>query len=68
MAIRIVSLNTRHGGGNRITRLANWITTMNPSAVVLPEWWNNVSEEIIRDRLTKNGFRTVAIARDGRVN
>jgi len=36
---------------------------MNPSAVVLPEWRNNVSGKIIRDRLTENGFRTVATAR-----
>jgi hypothetical protein len=36
---------------------------MNPSAVVLPEWRNNVSGKIIRERLTENGFRTVATAR-----
>ena len=63
MAIRIVSLNIRHGGGNRIARLANWIEAMNPSVVVFPEWRNNVSGKIIRDQLTENGFRTVATAR-----
>jgi hypothetical protein len=27
MVIRIVSLNIRHGGGNRISRLADWPAT-----------------------------------------
>lgn len=63
MTIRIVSLNIQHGGGKRISRLADWIATTNPSAVVLPEWRNNASGKIIRDRLTENGFRTVATTR-----
>jgi exonuclease III len=61
--MRIVSLNIRHGGGNRISRLADWIETIDPSVVVIPEWRNNGSGKILRDRLTEAGFRTVATAR-----
>src|SRR5665647_593198 len=63
MAIRIVSLNIQHGGGKRVIRLADWIATMEPSVVVIPEWRNNAPGKIIRDRLTTNGFRTVATTR-----
>ena len=63
MVTRIVSINIRHGGGTRITRLADWIDTIEPSVVVIPEWRDNAPGNIIRDRLTTNGFRTAATTR-----
>jgi hypothetical protein len=51
MAIRIVSLNIRHGGGKRISDLTDWLVTKAPSAVVLSEWRHNAPGQRIRQRL-----------------
>jgi exodeoxyribonuclease III len=61
--MKIVSLNIQHGGGKRIAGLSEWLETMKPSAVVLPEWRNNPPGLKIRDWLTGIGFRTIAAER-----
>jgi exonuclease III len=63
MSVRIISLNIQQGGGKRIASLADWLTTKNPSVVVLPEWRNNVGGQRIRKQLADSGFHTVAAAR-----
>ena len=57
MASRIISLNLRHGGGSRIERLTDWITSKSPSAVVATEWRNNVPGQHLRNRLTLDGLQ-----------
>jgi exodeoxyribonuclease III len=63
MTIRIISLNVQNGGGKRTHRIADWLATQHASAVILPEWRNNISGERISNRLTEIGFQTVAAAR-----
>jgi exodeoxyribonuclease III len=61
MAIRIVSINIRHGGGKRIAPLADWLVGKSPSAVVLPEWRNNTAGQYIRERLAENGLQSFTV-------
>jgi exodeoxyribonuclease-3 len=58
MTIRIVSINIRHGGGDRVIGLGNWLLSKSPKVVVLPEWRNNPSGERIRKRLSDEGLHT----------
>ena len=62
MASRIVSLNLRHGGGPRISRLADWLLSKSPSAVVATEWRNNVPGQHFRNSLTLGGLETLLVA------
>jgi len=62
VASRIVSLNLRHGGGSRISQLTDWLVSKSPSAVIATEWRNNTPGQILRNRLTLDGFETVLTA------
>jgi exodeoxyribonuclease-3 len=64
MTIRIISLNIRHGGGKRMAGLVDWLATKNASAVVLPEWRNNLSGQFITRRFREGGFATVTAAHE----
>jgi hypothetical protein len=62
MILRIVSMNIRQGGGDRVTGLADWLISKSPTAITLPEWRNNPSGERIRTRLTGAGLHRPDVA------
>lgn len=64
--MRIVSLNIRHGGGNRGKRLADLLMTLLPDVVVLTEFRLGRSGTLILDQLARAGLCEVASA--ARVN
>jgi hypothetical protein len=47
----MISLNLHHGGGPKISRLADGLVSKSPSAVVATEWRNNDAGQYLRDRL-----------------
>jgi exodeoxyribonuclease-3 len=52
----IVSLNIRHGGGRRVRALLDWLISLAPSIIVLPEWRDDMSGEFIKRRLEAADF------------
>lgn len=59
----VLSLNIRSGGGGRVGALHDWISTKSPEVVVLSEWRNNRSGEIMRTALLQQGFVVNAAVR-----
>lgn len=68
MVLRIVSINIHHGGGDRGILLTNWLLSKAPSAVVLPEWRDSLSGQLIRKRLSDEGFQTTVARADVKTN
>jgi exonuclease III len=52
----VLSLNIRHGGGDRVKALQNWIAAKIPDIVVLSEWRDNPSGTWFRSALQQEGF------------
>src|SRR5260370_1365077 len=65
---RVVSLNIRHGGGNRANKSVNWIGSQRPFATVVTEWRNNAAGQQIEDGLFSGGLRSFSAARDSKIN
>src|SRR5882757_9731747 len=65
---RIVSLNIRHGGGNRTNKLVDWIARQRPFAAVITEWRDNASGQQIRNGLLSSELRSFSAARDRKIN
>lgn len=65
--MHVISLNIRHGGGTRARALLEWLTLPSPDAIVLPEWRDNASGELIKRGLEASGYFAVAFSR-GRSN
>ena len=60
--MRIVSLNIRHGGGDRGKRLTDLLMTLRPDVVVLTEFQLGRSGDSILDQLARAGLCEVASA------
>lgn len=60
--MRIVSLNIRHGGGDRAERLAALLMSLRPDVVVLTEFRLGHSGDLILNQLARSGLRQVASA------
>lgn len=54
--LRLLTLNIRHGGGQRASTIADAIVDSEPDIVVLTEFRENASAAIIRDRLAARGW------------
>jgi exodeoxyribonuclease III len=52
----MVSLNIRHGGGRRARALLDWLISVAPNIIVLPEWRDGLSGEFIKRSLEAAGF------------
>jgi exodeoxyribonuclease III len=66
--MRIVSLNIRHGGGGRVSRLADWIIALAPFAAVVTEWRDNVPGQQIRSRYSSAGLASFSTGRGPKIN
>ncbi|MCU7495785.1 MAG: endonuclease/exonuclease/phosphatase family protein [Ignavibacteria bacterium] len=62
MSIKLVELNIRHGGGNRISKILKRITEYNADVIVLTEFRHNKNYDIIRNKLHEEGFEWQAAA------
>jgi exonuclease III len=58
-------LNIRHGGGLRAQAILDWLTSCSADVVVLPEWRENASGQLIKRGLEATGFHTANCSRVG---
>ena len=65
---RVLSLNIRHGGGSRASRLADWIANKAPFVAVLTEWRDNTSGQLIENRLARAGLSSLSAPRGPKIN
>ena len=54
--MRILSLNIRHGGGTRLTKILDYIISMNADIVVLTEFRNNKNSHTIKETLKSHSY------------
>jgi exodeoxyribonuclease-3 len=66
--MRIVSLNIRHGGGGRVSRLADWIIAQAPFAAVVTEWRDNAPGQQIRSSYSSAGLASFPTGRGPKIN
>jgi len=67
--LKIVTLNLRHGGADRVRRIADYLLENEAEIIVLTEFRENSSGALLTDRLTATGLqRFVAPAQDARKN
>jgi exodeoxyribonuclease-3 len=52
----MVSLNVRQGGGRRARALLDWLISLAPSIIILPEWRDGLSGVFIKRNLEAAGF------------
>lgn len=52
----IISLNIRHGGGNRIVKIQEYLLSKNPDIIILPEFRLNKNSETLFSRLSGLGY------------
>lgn len=65
---RILSLNVRHGGGNRAPKLVEWITGKSPFVAVLTEWRDNAQGQFIKNGLARDGLSSISPPRGSTIN
>jgi len=58
-----ILLNIRHGGGLRAQSLLDWLTSMSPDVIVLPEWRDNASGALIQRGFETAGFLVTTLSR-----
>jgi exodeoxyribonuclease III len=65
---RIVSLNIRHGGGERAGPLVDWIVNQAPFMAIITEWRDNASGQQIRSNLSAAGLASFSTGRGPKIN
>jgi exonuclease III len=60
--MQAILLNIWHGGGDRAPRLLEWVTARSPDVVVMPEWRDNPSGDVLRSGLEQRGFQVATAA------
>lgn len=55
--MKIVTINLRHGGANRIKRIGDYLLRNEADVIVLTEYRNNSSGAVLNDQLTAAGFQ-----------
>lgn len=60
--MRILALNIRHGGGNRIEAIARYIGAFHPDVVVLSEFRDNANANLLRAHFGRQGLPFFAAA------
>ena len=55
--MKILTLNLRHGGGNRIDALADYLLGQNADVVIATEYRSGKAGKRFRERLEGAGFR-----------
>jgi exonuclease III len=68
--VKILTLNIRHGGGNRIPKLLSRITSYSADIIVLTEFRNNRCSDLIKNKLYEEGYlwQSTAISGSSRAN
>jgi hypothetical protein len=66
--MRIVSLNIRHGGGGRVSWLADWIIGQAPFAAVGTEWRDNAPGQQIKSSYPSAGLASFSTGRGPKIN
>jgi exonuclease III len=66
--MHVTLLNIRHGGGHRAQSLLDWLTSSIPDVIVLPEWRNNASGDLIKKGLEVKGFHVATAAQANRTS
>lgn len=61
---RLLSLNIRHGGGQRILRILEWLEKQNPDFIVLPEWRSS-NDLLLSRSFETQGFNVARFSRNG---
>ena len=56
----ILSLNIRHGGGSRLTKILDYIISMNADIVVLTEFRNNKNSHTIKETLKSHAYQFIS--------
>jgi exodeoxyribonuclease-3 len=56
----ILSLNIRHGGGGRLTKILDYIISMNADIVVLTEFRNNKNSHTIKETLKSHAYQFIS--------
>lgn len=61
--MRFLTLNLRHGGGNRVAAIVAWLEVRRPDVVVLTEYRANAAGERLRRSLESLGFAIAAASK-----
>ena len=56
----ILSLNIRHGGGSRLTKILDYIISMDADVVVLTEFRNNKNSHTIKETLKSHSYQFIS--------
>jgi len=68
-AMKIVSLNIRHGGGNKTAKIAAWLRAQSADLILLTEWRSNDSGTSLKEAIESAGYisfgETRSTAADG---
>jgi len=66
--MQAILLNIRHGGGSRAQSLLEWLTARSPDVVVMPEWRDNSSGDVLRRGLEARGLQVATATPSKRAN
>lgn len=54
--MKIVTLNIQHGGGKRVSKIIDYIRSLQPDLIVLTEYRENANAPLFRSELATQGF------------
>ena len=61
-SMKIVTLNIQHGGGQRVSKILDYISSLQADLVVLTEYRENANAPVFRSKLAAQGFVNFATA------